>query len=74
VSLFANTTAAIQSVKIKGTISGTTTSGDAFGFLARTIVAFRAANATPLLNLATVDGQIVSGTNDVAIREIIPVA
>ncbi len=74
VSLFANTTAAIQSVKIKGTISGTTTAGDAFGFLARTIVAFRAANATPLLNLATVDGQIVSGTNDVAIREIIPVA
>ncbi len=71
-SLYANTIAAIQSVKIKGTISGTPTAGDAFGFLARTIVAFRAANASPLLNLATIDGQIVPGTNDVAIRELIP--
>lgn len=65
------TVAAIQSIVIKGNISGSIGSGDGFGFVARTIGSLRAANATPILQPAGVDVQGVGAGGDVSLREVV---
>lgn len=72
--LYANTVAAIQSVNIKGTVSGSSALNDTFGFVARTIVAFHAANASPSLNLSSVDVLTIGAGTDVKLREVITAA
>lgn len=67
---FSNTTASIQSILIKGTATGTTTTGDAFGFVARTIGKFRSANSDPILDPAVLEVVPIGGGGDIALREI----
>jgi hypothetical protein len=69
--IFNNTTAAIKSIIIKGTVAGTSAVGDSFGFVARTIGIFKSANSAPTLSSTAADVIPIGGTGDVALREIV---
>jgi hypothetical protein len=68
--LFPATLAAIKSVKIKGSVVGSSNTGDSYGFVARTIGSFHAANSSPALNPAGVDSLPLGSGGDVFLREI----
>lgn len=67
---YANTVAAIQSIVIKGTVTGSSNTGDAYGFVAKTIGSFLALNATPQLVVNVVDVFSIGASGDVSLREV----
>ena len=67
---YASTVAAIQSIVIKGTVTGSSGTGDNYGFVAKTIGSFRALNSTPQLAVNGVDIFSIGATGDVSLREV----